>query len=319
MLKAKVADSPHKIEQGLMFVRDMPQDEGMIFLFPSPRTLTFWGKNTFIPLDIAFVDLNDTIVKIAKIEPFCVDPISSEVRCGIAIEVNAGYFDNDGISVGDKIVIDRGSFKDDAHITFRKTTKDSASDQKKIKESQSIGVGTSPVVGKPRQDSTGAPIAIVDKNSLEQGQPEQEQNLPIVSPSDIGQYLEDDFEDEVDEQPQDGLDGNVDQQSQQDILEEPKNKTDEPKEYPVFSSAFEATEWAEKNNEVVRINYTTKRGRQIVRDVEPHGKFHSESTKREIMVSYDETVSGIRAFIMSNVGDWSFVGRQFQKKFIVKA
>ena len=310
MLKAKVADTPHKVEQGLMGVKDMPSDEGMVFMFPHAKTLSFWGRNTFIPLDIAFIDIYDTIVKIENIEPFNESPVSSDVRCQVAIEVNAGYFNAHDISVGDKVVIDRGSFKDDAEITFRKTAKDSTAKQGKIKESQVAGT---PVVNKPGENPIGVPIA---------DQPEQptiEQNLPVVSPSDIGQYLEDSF-DEEEESPKDGLDGNIDQQSPEGVEQPEQPEVDEEQvEFPVFSTPTEATEWAKDNNQVVRIDYTTKRGRHIVRDIEPHGTFHSESTMREILVTYDETVSGIRAFILSNIGNWAFVGRQFQKKFVVKA
>src|SRR5690554_5691883 len=123
MLKAKVADTPHKLEQGLMFVDDMPEDEGMLFVFPQKRILSFWGKNTFIKLDIAFVR-DDQIVKIAQIKPFDMSNVGSGIPCTMAIEANAGYFEDNGVRVGDQVVIDRGSFRDDAHISF-KSTKDS--------------------------------------------------------------------------------------------------------------------------------------------------------------------------------------------------
>jgi predicted DNA-binding transcriptional regulator YafY len=152
------------------------------------------------------------------------------------------------------------------------------------------------------------------EQQLETEQPEmQDQNLPTVGPEDIGKYLEDALEEE-DSQVSDGLDGDIDQQAPE---EQPSQESDEG--YPVFENVFEAMEWAEKNGEVVRINYVTKKGTALVRDIEPHGRFHSESTKREILVCYDETVDGIRAFIATNVGNWAFVGRKFQKKFVVKA
>lgn len=310
MLKAKVADKFHTIEQGLMFVKDMPKDEGMLFVFSRAQRLSFWGKNTFIPLDIAFVDHNNTIRKIANIKPFCLDPVVCDDRCVYAIEANAGYFKENSISEGDVIDIDRPSFKDDAHITFRKT-KDSASKQGKTKEGQTAPVGAVPPtvpknVGSPEP---GQPMA-TQPNDAEQPEP---QNLPALGPEDIGKYLEDDLE-AADDQVQDGLDGDIDQ------TPEEQPPTDEnPEGYPVFANVFEAMEWAEKNGEVVRINYRTKKGTALVRDVEPHGRFHAQSTKREILVTYDETIDGIRAFIATNVGNWAFVGRKFQKKFVVRA
>ena len=308
MLKVKVADSPHLWERGLMFVKSMPKDEGMLFVFKRAEKLGFWGSNTFIPLDIAFVDHNLTIKKIGNIEPFSLDMVRSGVDCIYAVEANAGYFVENDVTVGDVIEIDRPSFKDEASVSFRKTSKDSASKQGKIKESQ---VGIVPAVKKPGEETIGQPI--IDHTSA---QPNEmiDQNLPTVGPSDIGQYLEDDFDtQDSDQQVEDGLDGKIDGEPQDD--EPPTQET----EYPVFENVFDASEWAEKNLEVVRINYTTKHGRALIRDVEPHGRFHSESTKKEILVTYDETVNGIRAFIATNIGNWAFVGRKFQKKFVVKA
>jgi hypothetical protein len=97
-----------------------------------------------------------------------------------------------------------------------------------------------------------------------------------------------------------------------------EQNVDEDVKYPTFGTAFEATEWAEENNEVVRISYTTKHGRFLIRDVEPHGKFHSQSTHKEILVTWDETVGDIRAFIVSNISKWAFVKKKFNKKFTVK-
>lgn len=296
MLKAKVADTPSSREHGLMFVDELESDRGMLFIFEKPQLLSFWGKNTFIPLDIAFVDASNRIKKIAKIEPHSVSPVKCEHKCLMAIEANVGYFSSNDIESGDSIRIDRASFRDDAEITF---TKDSVAKSKNVKQSQV----DDDLLVRPENEPVGDPIG-------ENIQEVPEENLPIIDSSEIGEYLEDTF----DEEPTDGLDGEIDETEQ---VEE--QETEETEEYPVFSNVFEATEWAEKNNEVIRINYTTKRGRQIVRDVEPHGKFHSKSTMREILVTYDETISGIRAFILTNIGNWAFVGQKFQKKFVVKS
>lgn len=308
MLKAQVADTPHALQEGLMFVKDLPQNEGMLFIFPRAQNLSFWGRNTFIPLDIAFIDSTNTIKKISSIKPFCLDNVSSEAKCTMAIEANEGYFQKNRVSVGDKVSIYRASFEDQAEITFRKTSKDLDPEHKKIKESQVVNDGILPALPQVGAPNVGQPI--------EQGQEVltdtlDPQNLPMLDTSDIGQYLEDALEED---QVNDALDGHLDQQPQPDT----EDSTQEQKNYPVFDSAFDAIDWAMQNDEVVRINYTTKKGTALVRDVEPHGSFHSESTKRDILVTYDETVNSIRAFITSNIGNWAFVGRKFQKKFIVK-
>lgn len=300
MIKAKVAISPEDITQGLMFVEDLPSSEGMLFVFSSPRRLTFWGKNTYIPLDIAFINDENQIECISEIEPHSLDAVSSIKPCTMALEVNRGFFKENNIKNGDKLEIEWGDKRNsyEALITF-------------VEESDNISTNKyAEMVSNPEMD-VGVPI----------GPPENEindqQNLPIIDPSTLGEILEDSFDQNADSgealedtgiKPETGL-----EEPQTEEVQEPK------KEYPVFSTAFEATEWAEQNGEVIRINYTTKKGRFLVRDVEPHGKFHAKSTQRQILVTFDETVGDIRAFIVSNIANWAFVGKHFDKKFIVKS
>lgn len=310
MLRAQVANTLDKLESGLMFVRELEADAGMLFVFPKSRRLSFWGRNTYIPLDIAFVDHSHKIVRISEIKPFSLSNVSSEVPCLMAIEANKGYFLANAISVGDTIVIDHPSEKDDAHIIFRKPAKDFTPATAKIKESQIVPDPM--VVPKPGEQAIGQPI-----NPVEQV-PQEQQNLPVLDMSDLADLLEDSH-DQEENKVDDGLDGQYDQLDQEKQRQEQEEHPVEEKEYPVFANMYDAEDWAEKNNEVMRISYTTKSGRKLVRDVEPHGKFHADSTSNDILVTYDETVGSIRAFIMSNVGNWAFVGRQFQKKFVVKA
>ena len=66
-LYVKIADTPSKQAHGLMFVKKMENDHGMLFEFDRPQRLSFWGQNTFIPLDIAFCDSDGVIRKISHI------------------------------------------------------------------------------------------------------------------------------------------------------------------------------------------------------------------------------------------------------------
>jgi uncharacterized membrane protein (UPF0127 family) len=252
MLKAKVADTPHALQEGLMFVKDLPQDEGMLFVFPRAGNLSFWGRNTFLKLDIAFIDSTNTIKKIGSIEPFSLDSVKSDVKCTMAIEANGGYFEENGITVGDKVSIFRASFDDPAEITFRKTSKDLDSNQAKIKESQVVNNGTLPPLPQVGAPNVGEPIQQGQEVLTDSIDP---QNLPTLDTSDIGQYLEDALEGQ-DDQISDSLDGRLDQQPQPDTEDSPE----EQQNYPVFDSAFDAIDWATQNDEVVRINYTTKKG-----------------------------------------------------------
>lgn len=330
MLKVRIADNPYTQQRGLMFVESMKDDEGMLFAFNRPQNLSFWGLSTYIPLDIAFIDSSYRIVKIGHIDPHQMWSVGSESLCVAAIEANAGYFERQGIKVGDSIKVQYSSERTadltafytgdekfaDAIVHFEiseglteKTAKD-----KNTCPSKKVGQVVPP---------SGQPVKVEPKDQQPVGDPVMEnvngQNLPVVSVSDLDSILEDSF-DEPEEAQQLGQDGQPQDQLDQEPTPEPEPEPQEPeKEYPVFNNAFEATEWAEKNGEVVRMSYVTKRGRQITRDVEPHGKFHSQSTHRTILVTFDETVGNIRAFILSNISSWAFIGKQFQKKFAVRA
>lgn len=104
-----IADDPFQHEQGLQYVRSMPHDSGMLFDFKRPRVLSFWMKNTYMPLDIAFVDKDGVIVKTEQMVPFSTRTVSSGTPCVMAIEVNAGALEKVGATVGKKVSIDRDS------------------------------------------------------------------------------------------------------------------------------------------------------------------------------------------------------------------
>jgi hypothetical protein len=102
-LKVELADTPSKHEQGLMFRKELDENSGMLFKFQNPHKLSFWGLNTYIPLDIAFIDENNKIVKISNIPPLSQKSILSDKDCIMALETNYEYFKKNKINVGDII------------------------------------------------------------------------------------------------------------------------------------------------------------------------------------------------------------------------
>lgn len=110
-LSVEVADTPLALAQGLMFRKSMPSDEGMLFKFPNTQEACFWGKNTYIPLDVAFVSNDNRITEIKQITPMSTRLVRSKDLCAMAIEANAGYFEKNGIKPGHKIEIQEGSVK----------------------------------------------------------------------------------------------------------------------------------------------------------------------------------------------------------------
>lgn len=100
-----IADSESKTTEGLMFISDdeLAEDEGMIFIFPKPAPLSFWMRNTLIPLDIAFLDETGKILNIRTMQPL--DEETKHPSAGpakYAVEMKAGWFERNGIQPGDR-------------------------------------------------------------------------------------------------------------------------------------------------------------------------------------------------------------------------
>ena len=104
---AYVADTPAIRELGLMNVTeaDLPEDRGMIFVFPSDQYLSFWMRNTIIPLDIAYIRSDGRIVKTYTMEPLNEAGYPSIERARFALEVRGGQFTKWGLVEGDHVVI----------------------------------------------------------------------------------------------------------------------------------------------------------------------------------------------------------------------
>lgn len=99
---AEVARTLEEREQGLMYREELPEKRGMFFVFPDLQVRSFWMKNTFIPLDIAYLDAELRILDIQPMEPETTDPHPSAEPAMFALEVPLGWFAKMGISVGDQ-------------------------------------------------------------------------------------------------------------------------------------------------------------------------------------------------------------------------
>ncbi len=107
-LRVEVADTPEKQERGLMFRQSLPDNEGMLFMFKEPHEMSFWMRNTLIPLDIAFVGADGIILNIHQAKPL--DDSINYRSAGAAkyvIETNRGWFFRHGIRAGDKVTLGR--------------------------------------------------------------------------------------------------------------------------------------------------------------------------------------------------------------------
>ena len=94
--------------RGLMGVSDLPANQGMAFVWNAPTDASFWMKDTLIPLSIAFVDASRHVVTIHEMTPCTADPCDTyeaSTPYVMAVEANAGWFDEHGIEVGDGAVL----------------------------------------------------------------------------------------------------------------------------------------------------------------------------------------------------------------------
>jgi uncharacterized membrane protein (UPF0127 family) len=93
-------------ERGLMFVREMPADWGMLFLFERPQYVAFWMKNTYLSLDLVFVRGDGTVSDIARAAtPGSLEPIPSSAPVVAVLELLAGTAERIGLLAGDRVVL----------------------------------------------------------------------------------------------------------------------------------------------------------------------------------------------------------------------
>ena len=102
-IQAQVALTPQERQIGLMFRREMPQHEGMLFVFEQPATQCFWMKNTQLPLTAAFVADDGSIVNLADMQPLSEDSHCSAKPVRYVLEMNQGWFAKRGIKAGARL------------------------------------------------------------------------------------------------------------------------------------------------------------------------------------------------------------------------
>ncbi|WP_367068422.1 DUF192 domain-containing protein [Oryzisolibacter sp. LB2S] len=102
-IQAQVAATPQQRSTGLMMRRQMPQHEGMLFIFEQPATQCFWMKNTPLPLTAAFVADDGTIVNLADMQPLSEASHCSARPVRYVLEMNQGWFAKRGIKAGARL------------------------------------------------------------------------------------------------------------------------------------------------------------------------------------------------------------------------
>ncbi|MCL2276345.1 MAG: DUF192 domain-containing protein [Treponema sp.] len=104
-IKAEIASTSEEQARGLMHRTQLPDGEGMLFVYSRDNVLSFWMKNTLIPLSIAFIASDGRIIDIKNMYPHDENTVTSSRSVRYALEVPQGWFSRSGVKEGDIVVI----------------------------------------------------------------------------------------------------------------------------------------------------------------------------------------------------------------------
>ena len=128
-LDLEIPSTPEAFSAGLMFRESLGKDSGMLFIFKELGEKSFHMTNTTIPLDIAFINEDGIIESIKELKPLDETHVFSDAKVLYAIEVNRGWFTENNVQVGDKVL---ESLKDELLGNARKKHADA--EKKKFKD-----------------------------------------------------------------------------------------------------------------------------------------------------------------------------------------
>ena len=102
----EIADTAEKAERGLMYRKSMPQNQGMLFVFPYPSIIKMWMKNTYIPLDMIFFNAGGEVICLFEnaVPLDEINIISCPYPASKVLELNAGEIKSRNIQLGDRLI-----------------------------------------------------------------------------------------------------------------------------------------------------------------------------------------------------------------------
>jgi uncharacterized protein len=110
---AETALTTPQIATGMMFRKEMGTNEGMLFVFGRPHRVSFYMKNTLIPLSGAYIDADGTILEIVDLNPLDETPVPAKSdQVVFVLEMNQGWFKRNNLSAGAVIQSEFGSLRD---------------------------------------------------------------------------------------------------------------------------------------------------------------------------------------------------------------
>jgi uncharacterized membrane protein (UPF0127 family) len=105
-IQAEIARSAEEKQRGLMYRKSLADGWGMLFVFDRDQIMSFWMKNTLIPLSIAYIKSDGSILEIRDMRPLDENPIRSSRGVRYALETPQGWFERAGVSAGDRLLLD---------------------------------------------------------------------------------------------------------------------------------------------------------------------------------------------------------------------
>ena len=103
LIDTQLAQTPEQRQIGLMWRKDLPQNEGMLFVFEQPSVQCFWMRNTLTALTAAFLEDDGTIVNLEDMKPQSDDSLCSTKPVRFVLEMNQGWFKKRGMQAGFKL------------------------------------------------------------------------------------------------------------------------------------------------------------------------------------------------------------------------
>jgi uncharacterized membrane protein (UPF0127 family) len=105
VIKAEIARTQAEQQRGLMFRKSLDDGRGMLFVFDREQILSFWMQNTLIPLSIAYIRSDGSILEIKDMIPLDESTVRSSRSVRYALEAPQGWFDRVGVKPGDRLLL----------------------------------------------------------------------------------------------------------------------------------------------------------------------------------------------------------------------
>lgn len=119
-ITAELALTPIQEETGMMFRTNMPEDSGMLFVFPTPYRASFWMKNTVLPLSAGYIDPEGTLLEIHDLKPKDTNAVVAQTaNIQYVLEVNKGWFARHHIEPGTLVRTEFGPLQKTFYSTRR--------------------------------------------------------------------------------------------------------------------------------------------------------------------------------------------------------